>query len=280
MDVTTIGKQIAALRRERGVKQEELAGFVGVTAQAVSKWENGGVPDTELIPKIADFFGVSCDKLFGRSVSDYADLRTALAKKIFETPPEERFEEAFECCWTIEKALYCHELHDDDVAEYRRTLGKKEQRYSSMLTDYGFTRMGIANRMSYFLLVPEIEDTETALFEGIDYPAFFKDMSDREFFDACVLLNKRDHRKAFTAGLLVKRMGLTQERAMEILQMMRKYHLIGVTSIEMDDETQEVYTFRPTPSFVAFLIFARELIDRPRNFSFYSEMREKPYLQE
>lgn len=280
MDVTTIGKQIAALRKERGVKQEELAGFVGVTAQAVSKWENGGVPDTELIPKIADFFGVSCDKLFGRSVSDYADLRTALAKKIFETPLEERFDEAFECCWTIEKALYCHELHDDDVADYRRTLGKKEQRYSSMLTDYGFTRMGIANRMSYFLLVPEIEDTETALFGGIDYPAFFKDMSDREFFDACVLLNKRDHRKAFTAGLLVKRMGLTQERAMEILQMMRKYHLIGVTSIEMDDETQEVYTFRPTPSFVAFLIFARELIDRPRNFSFYSEMREKPYLQE
>ena len=279
MDVTTIGKQIAALRRERGIKQEELAGFVGVTAQAVSKWENGGVPDTELIPKIADFFGVSCDKLFGRSVSDYADLRTALAKKIFETPPEEQFEEAFEYCWAIEKSLYCHELHDDDVAEYRRTLGKKEQRYSSMLTDYGFTRMGIANRLSYFLLVPEIEDTEMAFFEGIDYPAFFKDMSDREFFDACVLLNKRDHRKAFTAGLLVKRMGLTQERAMEVLQMMRKYHLIGVTSIEMDDETQEVYTFRPTPSFVAFLIFARELIDRPRNFSFYSEMREKPYLQ-
>lgn len=279
MDVTTIGKQIAALRRERGIKQEELAGFVGVTAQAVSKWENGGVPDTELIPKIADFFGVSCDKLFGRSVSDYADLRTALAKKIFETPLEERFEEAFEYCWAIEKSLYCHELHDDDVAEYRRTLGKKEQRYSSMLTDYGFTRMGIANRLSYFLLVPEIEDTETALFEGIDYPAFFKDMSDRDFFNACVLLNKRDHRKAFTAGLLVKRMGVTQERAMEILQMMRKYHLIGVTSIEMDDETQEVYTFRPTPSFVAFLIFARELIDRPRSFSFYSEMREKPYLQ-
>ena len=279
MDVTTIGKQIATLRRERGIKQEELAGFVGVTAQAVSKWENGGVPDTELIPKIADFFGVSCDKLFGRSVSDYADLRTALAKKIFETPLEEQFEEAFEYCWAIEKSLYCHELHDDDVAEYRRTLGKKEQRYSSMLTDYGFTRMGIANRLSYFLIVPEIEDKEVAFFEGIDYPAFFKDMSDRDFFNACVLLNKRDHRKAFTAGLLVKRMGVTQERAMEILQMMRKYHLIGVTSIEMDDETQEVYTFRPTPSFVAFLIFARELIDRPRSFSFYSEMREKPYLQ-
>ena len=91
MDITVIGKQIAALRKERGIKQEELAGAVGVSAQAVSKWENGGVPDTELIPRIADFFEVSCDKLFGRSISDYADLRTALAKKIFETPLEERF---------------------------------------------------------------------------------------------------------------------------------------------------------------------------------------------
>ena len=279
MDITVIGKQIAALRKERGIKQEELAGAVGVSAQAVSKWENGGVPDTELIPRIADFFEVSCDKLFGRSISDYADLRTALAKKIFETPLEERFEEAFEYCWAMEKSLYCHELHDDDVAEYRRALDKNEQRYSSMLTDHGFTRMGIANRLSYFLMVPEIEDTELALFNGIDYPAFFKDFSDREFFDACVMLNKRNHRKAFTAGLLVKRLGVTHERAMEIIQMLRKYDLIGITSIEMDDETQEVYSFRPTPSLVALLIFARELIDKPRSFSFDSEMRDKPYLQ-
>ena len=179
----------------------------------------------------------------------------------------------------MEKSLYCHELHDDDVAEYRRALDKNEQRYSSMLTDHGFTRMGIANRLSYFLMVPEIEDTELALFNGIDYPAFFKDFSDREFFNACVMLNKRNHRKAFTAGLLVKRLGVTHERAMEIIQMLRKYDLIGITSIEMDDETQEVYSFRPTPSFVALLIFARELIDKPRSFSFYSEMCEKPYLQ-
>ena len=53
MSVDTIGKQIASLRKEKGIKQEELANFVGVSIQAVSKWENGGVPDTELLPKIA-----------------------------------------------------------------------------------------------------------------------------------------------------------------------------------------------------------------------------------
>ena len=56
MGIETMGKRIAALRKERGVKQDELASFVGVSTQAVSKWENGGAPDIELLPKIADFF--------------------------------------------------------------------------------------------------------------------------------------------------------------------------------------------------------------------------------
>ena len=50
MNIMTIGKNIAELRKTKSVKQDELARFVGVTAQAVSKWENGGVPDTELLP--------------------------------------------------------------------------------------------------------------------------------------------------------------------------------------------------------------------------------------
>ena len=67
MSVEMIGKQIATMRKEKGIKQEELATYVGVSTQAVSKWENGGVPDTELLPKIADFFSVSVDYLLERT---------------------------------------------------------------------------------------------------------------------------------------------------------------------------------------------------------------------
>jgi transcriptional regulator with XRE-family HTH domain len=70
MSVEMIGKRIAAMREEKGIKQKALATYVGVSAQAVSKWENGGAPDIELLPKIADFFSVSIDFLFGRSVTD------------------------------------------------------------------------------------------------------------------------------------------------------------------------------------------------------------------
>ena len=62
----SVGETIRALRRRDGRTQEALAEALGVTGQAVSRWEAGGsYPDLELIPAIAHFFGVSIDELFG-----------------------------------------------------------------------------------------------------------------------------------------------------------------------------------------------------------------------
>ena len=60
----SIGKRIAALRRKKGLKQEDLAQMLEVTAQAVSKWENDlTCPDISLLPKLASILGVSVDEL-------------------------------------------------------------------------------------------------------------------------------------------------------------------------------------------------------------------------
>ena len=110
MSIEAIGKQIASLRKEKGARQEELAKYVGVSAQAVSKWENGGVPDIELLPKIADFFSVSIDSLFNRNISD-SNLQSALMKKIIETPNDQQIKAAFDLCWDIERALMPHPVY-------------------------------------------------------------------------------------------------------------------------------------------------------------------------
>jgi tetratricopeptide (TPR) repeat protein len=60
-----IGKQIKYFRLQKQAKQEELAEYLGVSYQAVSKWETGASdPDISLLPKLAIFFGVSIDELF------------------------------------------------------------------------------------------------------------------------------------------------------------------------------------------------------------------------
>lgn len=61
-----IGNKIHELRKRKGVTQETLASALGITGQAVSRWEAGGsYPDMEMIPVIANYFGISIDELFG-----------------------------------------------------------------------------------------------------------------------------------------------------------------------------------------------------------------------
>ena len=60
----TLGKRIAALRREKNLKQDDLAQMLEVSPQAVSKWENDQTcPDISLLPKLAKIVGVSVDEL-------------------------------------------------------------------------------------------------------------------------------------------------------------------------------------------------------------------------
>lgn len=72
MEKIRIGEQIRLLRRKNDVTQDQLAGHLGVTPQAVSRWESGVCyPDMGYLPAIADFFSVSMDELLC-----YADRRT------------------------------------------------------------------------------------------------------------------------------------------------------------------------------------------------------------
>lgn len=61
-----IGDKIRKLRKLHGVTQESLGDYLGISAQAVSRWESGACcPDIELLPSLAEFFDVTTDELLG-----------------------------------------------------------------------------------------------------------------------------------------------------------------------------------------------------------------------
>ena len=64
MEKETFGGMVAALRREKGMTQAEVAQKMGVTDKAVSKWERDlSFPDVNTLPKLAELFGVTVDEL-------------------------------------------------------------------------------------------------------------------------------------------------------------------------------------------------------------------------
>ena len=66
----TLGKRISGHRKRLGLTQDQLADKLGVTAQAVSKWENDiSCPDIMLLPLLAQILGVTLDDLFSPPIS-------------------------------------------------------------------------------------------------------------------------------------------------------------------------------------------------------------------
>lgn len=61
-----IGETIRCLRRQRNLTQEEMAAHLGISFQSISKWERGdGYPDITMLPALANYFGISVDRLLG-----------------------------------------------------------------------------------------------------------------------------------------------------------------------------------------------------------------------
>ena len=82
-----LGETIRQLRQRDCRTQEELAQALGVSCQAVSRWEKGGAyPDMETVPAIANYFGISIDKLFGYENEREKKIDT-LTEKIYELIP-------------------------------------------------------------------------------------------------------------------------------------------------------------------------------------------------
>lgn len=108
-----IGSKIASKRRERGITQEELATFLGVSKPAVSKWESGqSYPDITLLPVIATYFNMTVDELLGyepqMSKEDVRKMYTTLCKAFAEEPFDaayakcQEYEKKYFSCWRVQ----------------------------------------------------------------------------------------------------------------------------------------------------------------------------------
>ena len=152
--MSVIGEQIKKYRIQNQYTQEKLGILVGVTTQAVSKWERGGTPDAEVLPGLADALGVSIDALFGR---EDQSIQLTIIKKLSTMPRDEAFSCAFHYCWSIILGLSGDENLAEDFAE--TFVGQSEKKdlrpdyCSKVLWDEGLTLARISGDFRHFFLM-------------------------------------------------------------------------------------------------------------------------------
>lgn len=280
MNELNIGSNIARLRKERGITQEALGEVVGLTAQAVSKWESGGSPDSSLLPVIADYFGVTIDSLYGRKTRYHADIQEEVCNYLASLPVQERVHKAYDMVFSA-IPIFAKLPPNMDISEYTtkpvdeilRIGGKHTQIFS----EYGVVQAGLDNLLRYFIIIPETDEGYRLQYKE-ELIRLFSMLSGVENLKALFFLYSRAY-KHFTPKLLSKEFDITIEKAVDTLKNLEEYKFVKTIELEVDDEIMTIYEFNPNISFVPFMIFAEELIKRPEAFYFkYEERDDKPYL--
>lgn len=176
-----IGCQIKALRQQAEVSQETLAQAMGVSAQAVSRWETGvTAPDISLLPALAGFFGVSIDVLFcydaadtEQAIQEFLDGYFAALRRSYEEA-EALLQEALRRYpgQEILRLLQCRHLQVPRDAEAKLSLCRELSRSKDptvrtealMVMASVYHRLGREDRMRDALaLLPEVDETKLSL---------------------------------------------------------------------------------------------------------------------
>lgn len=284
----TLSERIAQLRKERGLTQEQLGQLVGVSAQAVSKWEKGGAPDVELLPTLADRLGVSMDGLFGRGEDAPQDMDRLFGRWLQTIPKKDRIDRLFHLLATNLLSLYMDTqyLNSDEgrtVAAtcYLTDLPDNELVWlrSQFTTNEGMILGVIAEDFPMYLLLPEPPEGYGVHFAPAeDYRKLFSILSQEGCLELLYFLYGRKF-SYFTPSALAKQAGLPLERVEGLLPGLVDCQLLRNRSLELDDGPTQVYCVHDNHGLVPFLYFARWFMSRSDGWNYGWDVRERPILE-
>mgnify|MGYP002773264532 FL=1 len=153
-------KNLVARRKALGLTQEQLAVRMNVSPQSVSKWENTGYPDPELLPQLARALNTSIDVLFGmKNPESNVDLPQLIHDAIHSAKPENRSQLIMELCY----AMICAYDPNGDTAGHLRQCFEREI-FAAVKTDLEIAMARLNPDLRYFFFLEKPENGVNSYF--------------------------------------------------------------------------------------------------------------------
>ena len=263
-----IGLKIKELRNQNNVTQDNLAKAVGISTQAVSKWENGGLPDIELLPSIAKYFNVSIDFLFDIPSNNLENTKENLINYILNFPSQkERFFTLMELCWIIVNNI--PGKSNEDLRTLKDINDRHKLSHMEVNQNSGIALMRIAKEDTFFFVAPKPEKDYNYLLINKDLCInAFNILSNKDTFDTLIFLNSRENIN-FTPNLLINEFSLDYDRVEEIINELKSLNFIKTTELEIDDKILKTYSLKKNPALIGLLAFIDLIVKRPNLYNCY-----------
>jgi transcriptional regulator with XRE-family HTH domain len=230
-----IGKQITAMRRERDMTQELLAGLIGVSAQTVSKWECGTtMPDILLLPVIAEIFETSIDALFGIEPK----IRQNTLPVTDSQPPEAAYDMCLDFMWNNDEESI--PKRRTDIQNIKKVLEEDRASQSMWLNaDY----KGIFADADIAAICRLTHDEQMKILENTNAARLLSALAKTDVRKIMQYQLTNNYR-AFTAATAATKCGMTEEAAENALSCLVQFGYTSYQLVEMPDEEKPLEVYR------------------------------------
>lgn len=277
-----LSERIAALRKERGLTQEQLGKLVGVSYQAVGKWEKGGAPDVELLPVLSRQLGVTIDALFGMEGGEQEDPVDAVGRWLQGFPSGERLNQFCRLIWysftffredgiKIPKMNYLETCHPGMGNDTDKLMYTKYWAGGGIILDIH------AEDMSFATLWPEPKGGYAQWFAPKDeYRRLFELLAKPGCLELLEYLNSREN-DYFVSEVAAERLHMPRETVDALLEALEERQMVYYTDLELSEGKVRAYRLSDPAPFVPFFYMARSLMQTGMNYLYM--WKNEPVLQ-
>ena len=274
----SLSGNIKRLRFEKNLTQEQLATKLGVSAQAVSKWETSETyPDGALLVPLANELNVSLDELFGNESVTMADISSKIVKLIHNTEAKERFNIARDIGWQIERGLFNCRMEIEK--KYDPNEIKNQKNASYILDDNGFTIVS-NGKEPFFSVFPQPADGYGHFLRDIDYlQNIFAALSHTDTINALMYLYHNNENYVFESSVLAKDCDIPCDKIDSVIADLILLKVMWKHKVTINGEERTLYYSKPNHKIIALFIMTRE-IGYKGAYSLQSHIRNTPFIKE
>lgn len=249
-------KNLTKYRKSCGMTQGQLAAKLNVTPQAVSKWENGSLPDSEFLPKLSGILGVSIDVLFGiKQEQPEQDVEQLITQKIRQTPAQERADLIMKFYYA---AISAYNDYTPTAAKYPENL--ELETYAELRTDNECSIARLNDDLKYccFVKIPENGvDSYTEVCDNMIY--LFQTLANKDTINIVHYLGSCYRNRMQSLEYISKQVDIPVKRVKKIMDNLDRLGIVWRVSADITDTPTIIYGYGHNTPLTCLLVIAKSI---------------------